>query len=60
MQKKWLALGLLAAAVVLVIGALWSGKPDQSPQDPRSAEAIQQPDKTPPPAETTPQSTAPR
>ena len=59
-SKSWLALGVLGVAVVVVAFALFSGKPDESPQDPRSADAITQPDRTPPAPETTPQTTLPR
>lgn len=58
--KNWMVLGLLGATVLVVVFALFSGKPNESPQDPRSAEAITQPDRTPPAPETTPQTTLPR
>jgi len=51
-SKSWLALGLLGAAAVVVMFALFSGKPDRSPQDPRSANAITQPDRNPQAPET--------
>ena len=59
-SKSWLALGALGVAVVVVAFALFSGKPDESPQDPRTAEAITKPDRAPPAPETTPQTTLPR
>lgn len=59
-SKNWMVLGLLGAAVLVAVFALFSGKPNESPKDPRSAEAITQPDRTPPAPETTPQTTLPR
>lgn len=58
--KNWLAIGLLGIAVVVVVFAFASGKPDRSPQDPRSADAVTQPDKAPPAPETTRDTTLPR
>lgn len=58
--KNWLVLGLLGAAVLVAAFAVFSGKPNESPRHPRSAEAITQPDRTPPPSETMRETTLPR